>query len=143
MTCLFCFHAISLTGKLIGAGSGSYWLLVLNVRMFYYNVLLVTCLKCYNLLRAVKCWLVLLVRMFDLSYWLECLSKTSVINTSDIIKIRSIFVRRLSMSRRKLNKCGLIHVFFWPRGSFPTGIPTVFAPEVDRESSRDFEWTDL
>ena len=26
---------------------------------------------------------------------------------------------------------------------FPTGIPTVFAPEVDRESSRDFEWTDL
>ena len=32
---------------------------------------------------------------------------------------------------------------FDPEGLFPTGIPTVFAPEVDRESSRDFEWTDL
>ena len=34
-------------------------------------------------------------------------------------------------------------LFFDPEGLFPTGIPTVFAPEVDRESSRDFEWTDL
>ena len=38
-----------------------------------------------------------------------------------------------------------IYMFFCfdPEGLFPTGIPTVFAPEVDRESSRDFEWTDL